>query len=85
MFSYIVLRSRETLPGESPNRFAALVTADVGSALAQDADLDVHHYVQERYGTVLSRVYVVMKEGRVRAAAGWRLISWTVPQPPLWN
>jgi signal transduction histidine kinase len=65
MFSYIVTRSRETLPGGSPNRFAALVAADVGSALAQDANLDVQQYVQERYGTVLARVYVVMKDGRV--------------------
>ena len=49
MFSYIVSRSRETLPGGSPNRFAALVAADVASALAQNPDLDVQ---QLRAGAV---------------------------------
>ena len=65
MFSYIVSRSRETLPGGSPNRFAALVAADVSTALTQKPDLDVPRYVQEQYGAILSRVYVVMKDGRV--------------------
>ena len=65
MFSYIVSRSRETLPGGSPNRFAALVAADIGAALTHDADLDLNRYVLEQYGSILSRVYVVLKDGRV--------------------
>jgi signal transduction histidine kinase len=65
MFSYIVSRSRETLPGGSPNRFAALVAADVGSALTRKPDLDLRQYLRDQYGAILSRVYVVMKDGRI--------------------
>jgi signal transduction histidine kinase len=69
LFSYIVSRSRDTLPGGSPNRFAALVAADVASGLAQHPDLDVQQYVREQYGAIVSRVYVVMKDGRVAGNA----------------
>src|ERR1700710_2111579 len=65
LFSYIVSRSRDTLPGGSPNRFAALVAADVASDLIEDPDLDVQRYMREQYGSVVSPVYVVMKDGRV--------------------
>lgn len=65
MFSYIVSRSRDTLPGGSPNRFAALVAADVASALTRSPDLDLRAYLRDEYGAILSRVYVVMKDGRV--------------------
>jgi two-component system OmpR family sensor kinase len=70
MFSYLVSRSRETLPGGSPNRFAALVAADVASALARTPGLDLHAYLRDQYGAILSRVYVVMKDGRVAGNSG---------------
>jgi two-component system OmpR family sensor kinase len=69
LFSYIVSRSRDTLPGGSPNRFAALVAADVSSDLAQDPALDVQRYVREEYGAIVSPVFVVMKDGRIAGNA----------------
>jgi two-component system OmpR family sensor kinase len=69
LFSYAVARSRETLPGGSPNRFAALVAADVSSDLADHPNLDLQRYMQEQYGAIVSPVYVVLKDGRIAGNA----------------
>jgi hypothetical protein len=57
------------LPGGSPNRFAALVAADIASDLARDPNLDLQHNMLEQYGAIVSRVYVVMKDGHVAGNA----------------
>ena len=63
MFTYILAR-RGPLPGRSPNNVAAIVAADIGSALAQDPDLNLQEYVAREYGQIQPLV-VVMKDGRV--------------------
>ena len=51
MFSY-VLAGRGPLPGRSPNNVAAIVAADISSALAQDDSLDLQGYVQREYRNI---------------------------------
>src|SRR5437762_2203926 len=65
MFSY-VLAGRGPLPGRSPNNVAAIVAADISSALAQDDSLDLQGYVQREYRNIQPLV-IVMKDGRVAA------------------
>lgn len=65
IFSYIVARTRPTMPARSPNDFAAIVASDIASELAQDPTFDVGQYLVRRYGGVFFPVDVVMKDGRV--------------------
>jgi signal transduction histidine kinase len=64
MFSVMWARSNRAAPERSPNNLATVVAADVGSALAQRAGLDVDRYVEQRYGQAPWPVFVVMKDGR---------------------
>jgi len=53
-------------PGRSPNNLAAILAADVGSALAADPHLDVDAYLRREYAGARP-VYVLMKGGAVAA------------------
>jgi signal transduction histidine kinase len=55
---------RAAIPSRSPNNIAAVVAADVGSAMAEQPGLDLQDYVAHQYGREMSRIYVVMKDGR---------------------
>jgi signal transduction histidine kinase len=63
ILSYMV-RGGGGLGPRPPNILAAIVAADVGAALAQDADLDLQEYVSREYGRVQT-VALVMKDGTV--------------------
>lgn len=65
IFGYIMARNGP-FPGRSPNTVAAIVAADVGAALAQDAQIDLQAFVNREYAQ-LQPVYLVMKDGRVAA------------------
>jgi len=55
---------RAAIPSRSPNNIAAVVAADVGSALAERPGLNLQDYFAHQYGREKSRIYVVMKDGR---------------------
>jgi signal transduction histidine kinase len=65
IFSFIISRSRP-FPLRSPNTVAAIVAADVGAALAQDARIDLQEFVNREYGQ-LQPAYLVMIDGPVVA------------------
>ena len=67
MFNYIMARSNRSLPGRSPNSVAAIVAADLGSALTQEPTLDIKEYFQSEYGELPMPVVVLMKDGREAA------------------
>jgi signal transduction histidine kinase len=67
IFGYVMSRTAgRAFPGRSPNNLAAIVAADVGSALAQDPDLDVDEYVRREYEQARF-LFVMMKNGRIAA------------------
>jgi len=59
-----LLLRRPRFPGRSPNAVAAIVAADLGSALAQDRGLDLDEYLKREYAR-LQPIYAVMKSGVV--------------------
>jgi signal transduction histidine kinase len=65
IFGYIMARNRP-FPARSPNTVAAIVAADVGAALAQDAGIDLQEFVAREYAGI-QPTYLVMKDGRVVA------------------
>src|SRR5947207_8441730 len=65
IFSYIVSRSGP-FPLRSPNTVAAIVAADVGAALAQDAQIDLQEFVDREYAQI-QPLYLVMKDGGIVA------------------
>jgi len=64
MFRFVMARGGP-FPGRSPNNLAAIVAADVGSALAQQPALDLQGYIEREYGRLRFPLFVVMKGGRV--------------------
>src|SRR5438874_4407125 len=62
VFNLLLMRPR--FPGRSPNALAAIVAADVGSAIGQDPALDVDDYLKREYPR-LPPAYAVMKTGAV--------------------
>ena len=63
-------RDRETrCPGDRRIDLRRWSLPMSASGLAQHPDLDVQQYVRERYGAIVSPVYVVMKDGRVAGNA----------------
>ena len=64
MFNFLMMRANQSLPGRSPNSVAAIVAADLGSALAQDRYLDIQQYFRDQYGQLPMPVVVLMKDGR---------------------
>jgi hypothetical protein len=65
IFSYIIARSGP-FPLRSPNTVAAIVAADVGAALAQDAQIDLQEFVNREYAQI-QPLYLVLKDGRIVA------------------
>ena len=65
IFSYIISRSGP-FPPRSPNTVAAIVAADVGAALAQDAQIDLQEFVNREYAQI-QPLYLVMKDGGIVA------------------
>src|SRR5947199_1616643 len=65
IFSYIVSRSGP-FPLRSPNTVAAIVAADVGAALTQDAQIDLQEFVDREYAQI-QPLYLVMKDGGIVA------------------
>jgi two-component system sensor histidine kinase BaeS len=65
LFGLLMSRSAgPAFPGRPPNNVAAILAADVGSALAADPHLDVDEYLRTEYRG--SRpMFVLMKNGRV--------------------
>jgi two-component system sensor histidine kinase BaeS len=66
-FNYIMARTNRALPGRSPNSIAAIVAADLGSALTQEPGLEIKEYFQSEYGQLQMPVRVIMKDGREAA------------------
>jgi signal transduction histidine kinase len=64
MFNYLLTRSRESRRDQSPNNFAAIVAADVGSTLTETPSTDLQQFVLTQYGGRFYRVFLVMKDGR---------------------
>jgi HAMP domain-containing protein len=64
IFGYLIARANRSFPGRSPNTLAAIVAADIGSALTQEPSLDLPEYVARGYSGT-QPVFVVMKGGRV--------------------
>ena len=73
IFSLLGARSLDPFPNRSPNNLAAIVAADIGSALTQNAGLDLNEYMSREYGRVRFPIYVVMKDGRVASNSSERL------------
>ena len=65
IYSYVMARASNPFPNRSPNNLAAIVSADVGSTLAQDPDVDLQDYLVREYGRIRFALWVVMKDGRV--------------------
>jgi len=65
IFTYVMAR-RGLFPARPPNTVAAIVAADVGAALAQDARIDLDEFVNREYGQN-QPLYLVMKDGRIIA------------------
>ena len=59
-------------PGRPPNNLAAILAADVGSALAADSQLDVDGYLRAEYASARP-LFVMMKDGRVASNDGGAL------------
>ena len=59
-----MMRAGGGLGPRPPNILAAIVAADLGAALSQDAALDLQDYVEREYGRIQT-VTVVTKDGRV--------------------
>ncbi len=53
------------MPGRSPNSFAAMIAADIESALSENRELDLHQYLARRPRRMRESMFVVMKDGRV--------------------
>jgi two-component system, OmpR family, sensor kinase len=66
IFSYVLSRSGNPLPGRPPNNVAAIVSADIGSTLAEDPDVDLSAYLNREYSRV-QPIYLVMRDGRIVA------------------
>ena len=60
----VMMRAGGGLGPRPPNILAAIVAADLGAALSQDAGLDLQAYVEREYGRIQT-VTVVMKDGTV--------------------
>src|SRR5947209_13404578 len=62
--TFNLLLRRPRFPGRSPSALAAIVAADLGSAMAQDPAVDFDDYLKREYAR-LQPVYAVMKSGVV--------------------
>jgi two-component system sensor histidine kinase BaeS len=65
LFTWAIARSGQTLPGQSPARFAQTVAIDLANALERDPKLDVAHYVREQYAQVTHPFFVLLADERI--------------------
>jgi two-component system, OmpR family, sensor kinase len=65
LFTWVVSRSGETIPGQSTIGFAQTVALDVGAALERDAQLDLDKYVGEQFASVAHPFFIMLASGRI--------------------
>src|SRR6059036_3218959 len=65
LFTWVVSRSGETIPGQSTIGFAQTVALDVGAALEHDPQLDLDRYVGEQFASVAHPFFVMLAGGRI--------------------
>lgn len=75
VFLWLAGRTAELWPGRSPGEFAQAIAADVSEVLAEQPDIDLDAYLDERYATRYRAFAVVMLDGRV-------IFSHRVTPPP---
>jgi two-component system OmpR family sensor kinase len=67
IFLWMTDRIAGSMPARSPRRLAALVASDLGTALANNAQLDIETYIQEEFGRTLQTFVVIMRDGQILA------------------
>jgi two-component system OmpR family sensor kinase len=76
LFVWVLARSGQTLPGQSPGRFSETIARDLTNALEREPGLDVARYVREQYAQWTHPFFVMMADGRMITSG-----SGTFPQP----
>ena len=77
LFVWLTNPAQGTLPGGSPQRFAAIVASDISNALEADPSLDVEKYVRENFDHVTRPIVIFLRDGRVITTRRYN------PPPPL--
>jgi signal transduction histidine kinase len=54
-----------SMPARSPRRLAVLIARDIGTAMAENPNLDLERYVGDQFADVLQPFIVRMRDGRV--------------------
>src|SRR5581483_6884638 len=65
LFTWVVSRSGQTLPGQSPTGFAQTVALDVAAALERDPGLDVERYVHDEFASVTHPFFILLANGKI--------------------
>jgi signal transduction histidine kinase len=65
LFLWITDRIAGSMPANSPQRLAELVSSDIGVALADEPTLDLAQYVEDQFGNVFQAFVVIMRDGRI--------------------
>jgi two-component system OmpR family sensor kinase len=76
LFVWVLARSGQTLPGQSPGRFSETVARDLTNALEREPGLDVARYVREQYAQWTHPFFVMLADGRMITSG-----SGSFPQP----
>src|SRR5438309_392519 len=65
LFTWVVSRSGQTIPGQSPSGFAQTVALDVAAALERDPTLDLERYVHDQFSRVTHPFFILLASGRL--------------------
>src|SRR5262245_17056394 len=65
LLTWVVSRSGQTMPGQSPTGFAQTVALDVGAALERNPTLDVDRYINEQFAGVAHPFFILLTNGRI--------------------
>ena len=65
LFTWVVSRSGQTIPGQSPTGFAQTVALDVTAALERDRQLDLDRYVHDQFAKVTHPFFILLASGRI--------------------
>ena len=65
LFLWMTDRIAGSMPANSPQRLAELVSSDIAVALADEPTLDLAQYVQDQFGHVFQAFVVIMRDGRI--------------------
>jgi two-component system sensor histidine kinase BaeS len=65
LFSFLVARWNAQDPSRAPMSLARAAAAELGSALEENAALDIDAHVRARYGRVAYGLFVVLRDGHV--------------------